>query len=308
MESNNIKGTEYNDHIKRGLKELARSLKLKANKEKANYYSKFKLKVKPAKIASTLKPVSVKNKYRKFDNSTTSKSDGSYGPLGATGMDSSLGSGGTGESGGVIAGGFGVDSFGVTAFGEAINKTKSQYLEFVNTLNEQNEYNDSDTLESVVAGYKLLFDSIETNINVIMCGIQPSMVEFFGFSIDKLVFALNTFNGNILSLYLGGSSEIESLDIIKQWYLDIGVNQSTIDKITFIEKSNVIPDSSSLQYELIQSQNGLNSTETIDEFCDMVDSVIMLGCADVYFMGELMLSYTKLRKHIDIDTNFIFML
>lgn len=298
-----------NTHIQRGLDELSASLRLSQDKEKLNYYSNFKIRLKPTSLPSALKPISVKSKYRKFDGSYTDKSDGSYGPTGATGMDSYVG-GGVSSSpgeGGAMGGGFGVDSFGVTAFGESINKTKSRYLEFVNKLNDAGEYSESNVLETVVAGYKALFDSIETETNVIMCGIQPSMASHFRFSIDKLVFALNTFNGNVLSIYIGGNSDLESLDIIKKWYLDIGVKSSVIDRITFVEKSTPIPDASAFEYELTPSEHGLNSPEAMHEFCDSVESAILLGCADVYFIGELMLEYTKLQKHIDIDTNFIFM-
>ena len=300
QENDNTKIT-IDDHILRGLNELSKSLSLKAQKKDKNYFSKFKLKTKKAKIDTSLKSVKLTKKYARFlGNKETYER-----PANAYGMDSSLS--GTGDSnGGAIAGGFGIDTFGITAFGESINRTKSQYLKFLNNIAESDDYKNNDIISSVVAGYKVLFDSMENNTTAIICGIQPSMADRFNFSLKKLVLAINTFNGNIISLYLSGNDSLESIEEIKEWYASIGISEEALQKILFIEKTNAISDASSLDYVLIQSSTGINSNESLVQFCNEVDSAIIVGCVDSYFIGELMLGYATNKKHVDIDTNFIF--
>lgn len=292
-----------NNHIINGLDELSNSLSIKDLTKPKNYFSKFKIKTKKTKLPTALKTVSLNKKYRKFLGVDTGISDDidDLSPN-AYGMDSALSVGGEGA----FTDGFGIDSFGITAFGESINKTKCQYLSFINSLGECDDYANGDVIESVVAGYKVLFDSMEKSTTAVICGIQPSMVSKFTFSIKKLVLAINTFSGNIISLYLGGSSELESLRDIKDWYLSIGISSEILEKMVFIEKSNAIPESSSLDYDIIPSQQGINSNNSLTQFCDDVDSAIIIGCADIYFIGELMLGYASIEKHVDIDTNFMF--
>lgn len=310
MPDNNNKNMQLiNDHIKRGLNELTTSQQLPDQKTPDNYYSQFEIKTKKRKIKSALKSVAINDKYRKFTGSTTNKKKGAYGPAEANAMDSAPGTD-TGDvgigDGGAMGGGFGLDAFGITAFGESINNTKSEYIAFLNSLNEVDGNANSATLETVINGYKTLFDSMEQNSTVIMCGIQPSMAKFFGFSIQKLVNALNVFNGNIVSMHLGSSVGAESSDIIKQWYSDIGVHSNVIDEIIFIEKCNEIPEPSSLDYVITSGNTGLNSKDVIKEFCELTDSPILVGCTDVYFMAELIMMYGICNKHVDVDTNFAF--
>jgi len=293
-----VKNLIKNRRILNGLNELSKSLSLKAPKKDKNYFSKFKVKTKEAKIKTNLKSVKLVDKYARFLN-RKEKYDH---PANAYGMDSSL----SGDSGGAIAGGFGIDTFGITAFGESINKTKSQYLSFINNIAESENYKNNDIISTVIAGYKVLFDSMENNTTAIICGIQPSMASSFNFSLSKLVLAINTFTGSIVSLYLGGTEEVESLEDIKDWYASIGISDEVINKMVFVEKSNPISEASSLNYTLTPAPDGINSHDTLLHFCDLVDSAIIVGCVDSYFIGELMLGYATIQKHVDIDTNFIF--
>jgi hypothetical protein len=40
----------------------------------------------------------------------------------------------------------------------------------------------------------------------------------------------------------------------------------------------------------------------------MTNNPILIGCSDVYFMGELMLQFAEMNKYVQIDKKFIFMI
>ena len=94
---------------------------------------------------------------------------------------------------------------------------------------------------------------------------------------------------------------------MKKWYKSIGIKEKIIDEIVFIEKTTEVSEQSSLDYKF-KKKSGISTFEKLGEFCENTDSPILIGCSDIYFMGELILIYSSLEKKVDVDSNFIFTL
>lgn len=311
MKHRYIKHLNINDYIDKSLdsiytnsKKEAVSLKSshkKKSKHTENYFDKFKVKLKKRKIESNLTPISLK---RKFARGIT-KNLGN-GPVNADGMDSSLtGSVDVGVSAGWGAG----DGWGVTAFGEGIALSSSKFIDFVRQLGTDNS---TDIINAVCDGYKLIYKNIEAESTAILCGIQPSMREFMNFNIPDFVFAMNNFRGTIVSLYIGEHNSMESENDLKQWYLSLGVEESVIDNIIFIEKVNIENNEFSLiEFELVDIPDEkyyIKSSADLADLCSEIYNPILIGCVDVFFMAELLTEFKKLEKYTQIDKKFIYLI
>lgn len=224
----------------------------------------------------------------------------------ADAMSSSLGDGET--AGGSDGLGWGVSGWGVQGFGESINSQKSKFIEYVNNLYGVNDVESADLLLSqVVKGYKTVFDDLEAKTTVFTMGMQPSFSKFFEDKIDDYVFALNTFMGEIVCIYVGESNGLESLDDMKDWYLHIGVNPEVIEKIIFIEKSTPRNDSSMIDLEFDGKSGELDNSSDVLQLVSLCDNAILVGCFDLYFAFDFMLALSKLKKRFEVDKRFSFL-
>ena len=131
------------------------------------------------------------------------------------------------------------------------------------------------------------------------------------FDINSFVFALNNFLGTVISLYLGTSSGMESIDDIKEWYLSIGVDQEVIDNIIFIEKHNTeYKEHSIIDFDITNTtidEFSIKTSDDLNRLCSELYNPILIGCGDVYFMGELLHQFALLNKHVQIDKKFIYL-
>ena len=302
--SSTIKYNTIDDYIEKSLKDLSVEYKKKKNtikkSNKSNLFDKYKIKLKSRHVVSALRPTTFKKKYKIFDGSKLA-----FGPANANGMDSSL----SGDIG-ALDGGWGVgDGWGVTAFGESISYTSSKFIDFIRDLSNTGENND--VLSTITDGYKTIFRNVEAESTAILCGIQPSMIEYMNFDMNSFVFALNNFMGTVISLYLGTSSGMESIDTIKEWYLSIGVDQEVVDNIIFIEKHNTefiehsIIDINIKNIEL--NEFSVKNSDNLHNLCTELYNPILIGCGDVYFMGELLHQFAAMNKHVQIDKKFIYL-
>lgn len=98
--------------------------------------------------------------------------------------------------------------------------------------------------------------------------------------------------------------------MIKEWYSEIGVNDNVVNNIVFIEKNNHEYSNHSLIdfSDVNVSHNSISTLNELNEFCKRTDNPILIGCTDVYFMGELMMQFADLNKYVQIDKKFIFMI
>lgn len=301
MKSTNKIYNTIDDYIEKSLKEISVEYKKRKNlKKPKTYFDKFKIKLKSPNIHSALKPTTLNKKYKVFNGSKLA-----FGPANAMGMDSSI----VGDVG-ISDGGWGVgDGWGITAFGEGISYASSKFVDFIRDLSNNGE--SSNVLSTITDGYKTIFRNIEAESTAILCGIQPSMLEYMNFDINSFVFALNNFMGTVISLYLGTSSGMESIDDIREWYLHIGVDKEVIDNIIFIEKHNTefinhsIIDININDVDL--NEFSIKTSDNLHGLCEELYNPILIGCADVYFMGELLHQFTGLGKHVQIDKKFIYL-
>lgn len=300
--SSTIKYNTINDYIEKSLKDLSVEYKKKKNKKtnRNNLFDRYKIKLKSRHVVSALRPTTFKKKYKIFDGSKLA-----FGPANANGMDSSL----SGDIG-ALDGGWGIgDGWGVTAFGESISYTSSKFIDFIRDLSNTGENND--VLSTITDGYKTIFRNVEAESTAILCGVQPSMLEYMNFDINSFVFALNNFMGTVISLYLGTSSGMESIDDIKEWYLSIGVDQEVIDNIIFIEKHNTeYKEHSIIDFDITNTtidEFSIKTSDDLNRLCSELYNPILIGCGDVYFMGELLHQFALLNKHVQIDKKFIYL-
>lgn len=289
--------------IQIGLDELIRGGKLVGKKPKESYLDKYKIKLKKKRLKTALRSVNVKDKYRKFLGATT-KAGKAYGPVSADGMDSGLAIGGGGEVG---EAGWGAGGYAVRGFGEAINRNAKVFLQFVDRLKKKNT--DPKLLRTVADGYKAIFNNIEDQSSAIVCGFQPSLREYMTFNIKDFVFALNNYSGEIVSIYIGEYNGMEPVSIIKRWYKDIGIDEDVIDRILFIEKATTEMDESMLDLPFKKGTGDMciTSNNDIEILINPMNNPILIGCADLYFLPDLMLNITKQEKKFQIDKNFMFL-
>jgi len=289
--------------IQTGLDEFIRGAKVVGKKPKESYLDKYKIKLKKKRLKTALKSVSVKDKYRKFFGATT-KAGKAYGPANADGMDSGLAINGGGETG---EAGWGAGGYAVRGFGEAINRNGKAFLQFVDRIKKKNT--DPKLMKVVADGYKAIFSNIEDLSSAILCGFQPSLREYMTFNMEDFVFALNNYSGELVSIYIGESNGMEPVKIIKQWYKDIGIEQEIIDRILFIEKATEELDESMLDLPFKKGSGDMviTSDKDIIELINPMNNPILIGCADLYFLPDLMLNIAKQDKKFQIDKNFMFL-
>lgn len=313
-------------YILGGLNELIQSSETDSIESKSSYFDAFKIKLKPAVIKSALKPIAVTNKYRNYLNQDDSIEGNTYGPVDAIGMDSGL----TGDIGtGAGDTGWGADGYAVHGFGEAINRSSNAFIKFINRLKSKNI--DPKLMKVVADGYKSIYNNIEHQSSVILCGFQPSLSDYMTFNMEAFVLALNNYAGEIVSLYVGEINGMEPVSVIKQWYSHIGVDEDVIANILFIEKATEKLDESLLdipfntpQHNIpmtadkdvlgaldltITSHNELyiESDSDIMELIEPMTNPILIGCADLYFLPDLMINLAKQDKKFQIDNNFMFL-
>lgn len=300
MNSTNNYNT-IDDYIDKSLKDLSVEYKKKKkNNKPKTFFDKYKIKLKHTHVASALKPTTLKKKYKVFNGSKLA-----FGPANANGMDSSL----IGDVG-VSDGGWGVgDGWGVTAFGEGISYASSKFVDFIRDLSGSES---NDVLATITDGYKLIFRNIEAESTAILCGMQPSMLDYMTFDINSFVFALNNFMGTVVSIYVGESSGMESVDVIKEWYLSIGIDQEVIDNIIFIEKHNneyTQHSNIDIKFNDVEiDEFSIKTTDDLNRLCMELYNPILIGCADIYFMGEILQQFAKIERHTQIDKKFIYLL
>lgn len=298
---------DINDYIEKSLLGIIQAGDGSESGRTKSHYDKHRIKLKKKRIASNLKKTTIRKKYGKFLGAPDVPDTDISGKANAMGMDSSLAASpvdvGVSDSGGWGAG----DGWGITAFGEGINNNTASLLDFISELKDhENEY----VLNAITDGYKAIFNSVESNSTAILCGIQPSLREFMRFNIDEFVYALNNFGGDIISLYIGESMGVESIADIKSWYIDIGVSQDIIDRIVFIEKANTEYISTSsfdlVIQEHVDTRNTIVDANQLNNLISDIYNPILIGCSDVYFMGELMLAFAHENKYTQIDRKFIY--
>lgn len=286
---------KINDLINKSIDELSSNVQKKTK----SFFDKYKIKVKPKLVVDTaLKTTTAKEKYKVFDGEIKKRN-----PANAMGMDSGhvvdAGIATTGDGWG--AG----DGWGITAFGEGISRNAANFVRFL----RDTAVND-DVAKTLTDGYKSIFNSIENNSTAILCGIQPSMISYMGFDMNEFVFAMNSFMGDIISIVISEGTNNEPISVIKEWYSEIGVNDNVVNNIVFIEKNNHEYSNHSLIdfSDVNVSHNSISTLNELNEFCKRTDNPILIGCTDVYFMGELMMQFADLNKYVQIDKKFIFMI
>lgn len=291
------------EFIQHGLDSLLKSPQEPVNKSKQSYLDKYKIKLKKKRLKTALRSVSAKSKYRRFFGSTTDP-DVAHGPANAQAMDSSPG-GDTGAP--ADAGGYGVGEYGVTGFGESINRNAKEFIKFISRMKKENS--DPEIIQTIADAYKKIYTNIEKNTTAILCGIQPSMIDHMRFDIEELVFALNNFGGEIISVYIGEANDMEPESVIKEWYKDIGVDKEVIDNIFFVEKATEEIDETLLDLQFKSTKNDLaiTSTEDIDMITENTTNPILIGCVDLYFLPDFMVSFSKQNIRYQLDTKFMFM-
>jgi hypothetical protein len=291
------------EFIQQGLDSLLKSPKENSSKSKETYFDKYKIKLKKKRLKTALRSVSAKSKYRKFFGSTTDP-DFAHGPANAQAMDSSP----VGDiSAPVDAGGYGVGEYGVTGFGESINRNAKEFIKFISRMKTENS--DPEIIKTIADGYKKVYANIEQNTTAILCGIQPSMIDHMRFDIDDLVFSLNNFGGEIISVYIGEANEMEPESIIKEWYKDIGVEQDVIDNIFFVEKATEEIEETllDLPFNTTKNELAITSNDDIDMITENTTNPILIGCADLYFLPDFMVSFARQGIKYQMDTKFMFM-
>lgn len=244
-------------------------------------------------------------KERKFVGATTKKGE-AYGPVQASGTSSAV-------SG--LASGYGALAYGLYAYGESIEALKANFSKFVNELPPDN----TNLIPTLMEGYNKIFQNIASVGNVIMLGFQPSFIDNIKFNVDDLVDNLNSFNGNIMSVFLGEESGFEPIEIIVDWYESIGMSEDIISRIIFVEKTNsVFDDVDKITSDVqILSNNEVSGNEqeyhyfiadSIDSYSDLLqwDEVSLLGCIDPYLLAETMFVLNKKEYSYEIDTNYIY--
>ena len=301
MDNEILKHQTINDFINKSLKNLSKPSPPETE-IKSSIYDKYKINLKKKKLKTALKKTTIRKKYSRFFGDGETK----YRPVDATGFDSSLSSDVGISDGGGEGWGAG-DGWGVTAFGEGISQTASLFIDFVRDI--KNTESD-EVINTIMDGYKTVFHNVETNSSAILCGIQPSMKEYFNFDMSEFVFAVNNFGGSIVSIVLGESTLHEPIEITKQWYAELGIHQDIIEEITFIEKCNIeFSDYSAIDISVTNNQsNSINSSTDLNELCQDLYNPILIGCTDIFFMGEFMLQFAKLERYVQIDKKFIYIL
>jgi hypothetical protein len=279
--------------------ELDKLLKTgKKPKQKESYLDKYKIKLKKKNLPTALKKTTLKEKFGK-------KKKVAFGPANAGGMDSSL----SGDAGvAPTDGGFGVGGYAVRGFGEAINKNAKAFINFVNRLKSENT--DVNLIKTLTDGYKAIFSNIEDKSSAIICGFQPSLRDYMNFKMEDFVFAINNYSGEIVVVYIGEANKMEPVEIIKKWYKDIGIDEDVINKILFIEKANGEVEESMLDIPFSTGKGDLviTSDEDIDIITEHMTNPIFIGCSDLFFLPEFMMSIAKQGKKFEIDKNFMFLL
>jgi hypothetical protein len=177
-----------------------------------------------------------KVKGRKFKGATTKKGQ-AHGPANATGMGVGAGTAmGTSPGGpaviGPTDGGYGVGGYGLQAYGEALERMAKKFSEFMDSVAEE----DQALIDTISSGYEAVFESVGENAKAIMMAFQPSFRHLINFNIDDLVKEINRYNGELMCLYMGESLGFEDLDVIIDWYKYIGIKESKIEKMIFVEK------------------------------------------------------------------------
>jgi hypothetical protein len=283
-------------YIQTGLDSILRDMQNIGTTAKKSYLDKFKIKLKTKSIKSALRPVKATSKFRTFDCAVNDKP--SYGPTGATAMSSQLG------DVGVSDGGWGVGEFGATAFGEAINRTAKKIYKYLKRL--RNEGKEKAILDTIAQGYKEVFHNVEMNSRAILMGIQPALIDHMKFDINEFVSTTNNYAGEIVSVFIGPMQGCEPVENIKQWYVDIGIDQDVIDSIIFIEKSDMCNEESAL--DLPNNQISEEYRDLLSETISSTNNPILIGCADMFLMGSLMELLAEHNIKFQIDQKYIFLI
>ena len=294
------------EFLSQGLDSLS-TVQVKDKASKKSYYDKFKIKIKPKTIKTALKQTTVKNKYRKFYGNNTDP-DSAFGPANAGEMSSIPGeTGGTPAPGPVADAGFGIDAFGVTAFGEGINRAAGKLFGFINDLKKNGA--EPAVLDALVEGYRNIFHTIESESTVILCGIQPSLQEFFKFDIDDFVFALNNYVGDVVSIYVGEHNGMEPIKALREWYADIGVDKEIIDNILFVEKTTPTNEHTEIDIPFGKGNDStICSVDDLKILTSDINNPILVGCADMYFMPDMMVALSEQHKKFQVDRKFLYLI
>jgi hypothetical protein len=300
-----------NKYIDDSLKELNKKIKesspKKVPKNKKEWdWSKYKFIASPNEELlnkTALKLVSVKKKYRTFDGALNVNK--AYGPVDAMDMGSEVGSAG----GSVVdAGGYGVGDYGVSPFGEALNRTSKNIKKAI-----LNSSFDGETLKNVLDGYSKIFAHFHENSNLILHGMQPSFRDYIGFDMDSFIDGLNNYKGTIYSIVMSEAYDMESVELIAKWMVDIGVDKNVVSKIVFIEKDSkheFDQSTSVIPYRKRKSKyiNKISSLEDLKDFVNNLHNPILVGNVDIFMIGETSLASSIINKKYQIDTRYCYMI
>lgn len=279
----------------------------KINKKSKKWsWEDYSLKLKNKKLIEKSALVKVlKDGKRDFEGAKTKKGQ-AFGPVSAGTYSSAQG----GSQGGT--GGYGNSSYGFSAYGESINRLGEKIGLFVDGINDAN----GDIASSLLEAYSTLFNQ-SNGAKVILLGFQPSFVDNINFNIEELVNNINNFKGDILNIFLGPKSGFESLDIITDWYRDLGISEKAIKKMKYVEKT-----ASVCGYEPIEANNEIyddktdyeldyQKINTLHEFKKLLskwDRSGISGCADLYMLGEIIYIMKLLDLPYEIQEDSVYII